>query len=73
MRVRGVGCIRIFCRQGRVNKPTDRSCLVVTQWLILSEETQLVACFVAFTTTVYKHAGGAIAKSFDDEQAAVIA
>lgn len=32
-----------------------------------------MACFVAFTTTVYKHAGGAIAKSFDDEQAAVIA
>jgi hypothetical protein len=43
------------------------------QWLILSEETQLIACFVGFSTTVYKYAGGAIGKSFDDRQEAIIA
>lgn len=45
---------------------------LANEWYVLSEETQLVACFVAFTATAYKHAGDAIAKSFDDEQAAII-
>lgn len=47
--------------------------MVQQQWLILSEETQLVAAFIAFGTTVYKYAGNAIAKSLDERQEAIIA
>jgi hypothetical protein len=42
------------------------------QWIILSEETQLLACFVAFTATAYKHGSGAIAKVLDDQAHAII-
>jgi hypothetical protein len=43
------------------------------QWLILNEETQLVCMFAAFGCAIYKFAGDAIAKTFDDQAAAVIA
>ncbi len=45
---------------------------LANEWIILSEETQLVAAFVAFGTTVYKYAGGAIGRSLDERQDAII-
>lgn len=45
---------------------------LANEWYILSEETQLVAAFIAFSTTVYKYAGGAIGRSLDERQEAII-
>lgn len=59
---------RLTLRPHTPTKQTPTTPLNDTQWVILSEETQLVAAFVAFGTTVYKYAGGAIAKSLDERQ-----
>jgi len=42
------------------------------QWIILSVETQLLACFMLFSSLVYTQAGGAIAKSLEDQTQAIL-
>uniref|UniRef100_A0A7S2UZE8 ATP synthase subunit b n=1 Tax=Fibrocapsa japonica TaxID=94617 RepID=A0A7S2UZE8_9STRA len=42
------------------------------QWIVLSEETMLVACFMFFCSTVYTQGGAAIAASFEEKCQAII-
>jgi len=43
------------------------------KWIVLSEETQLLACFILFSSLLYTQAGGAISKSFEEKTAAIMA
>lgn len=43
------------------------------EWIVLSEETQLLACFIMFSSLLYTQAGAAISKSFEEKTAAIMA